>query len=366
MVKFILCSLCFKNTGLRREAVKFGLGTNDVCSNCGKRSGTKLDSIAVAELFSAFYCNGSRAAAYLPQVFIEGFSEHEDIQFEQSAREDYDLLKSISGLALRRNTPKEYIHLGLTEIRSEIEGLLDEDPASASVESVERMRNILNRLVDAGTEYELGVGETVYRARISPAQPLEASEYDSPPIEKVVPNRIASAGDRVFCGAINIETCLFEIRPQIDELIRYKIFVASFKPRRPLRLIDFTVRKENPIIPAATPWSDVYITLGAFFQADHSSYHLTRLLSSFVRKKGYDGLIYPSAMECISGYGEIWKNIALFGSPVSDNKLLIESINRVLLSNAMYNIDLGPAWDDNEGDGVLAPFRRAWINRANR
>jgi hypothetical protein len=366
MEKFILCSLCFKNTGLRREAVKFGLDTNDACPNCGKRSGTKLNRVAVTELFSVFYCNGSRAAAYLPPVFIKGFSEYEDIRFEQSAREDYELLKRISGLALRRNSPKTHIHLGFTDTRSQIEMILFEDPATESEEVVERLREKFHKLIEAGSEYELRDSETVYRARISPEHPLEVSEYDSPPIEKVVPNRITYAGHRVFCGAFNIEPCLFEIRPQIDDLIRYKIFVASFKPRIPLRLIDFTMRKDKSKMPAVTPLSDLDITLQAFFQADDQSYHLTQLLSAFVWKQGYDGIVYPSAMECISGYEEIWKNIALFGSPVSDKKLLIESINRVLLNNVMYNFDLGPAWDDNEGDGVLAPFRKGWINRANR
>jgi len=211
MGKSILCSRCFKNMGLRREAAKFGPGTNDACSYCGKPDGTKLDSPAVLALFRTFYCYRSEAATYLPPVFVEGDSIDEDVQFEESAQTDYDPLKKFADLALRRNTPHAY-EMGFTEIRSEIDIVLGQDPSLAPEETAERLRTNLRKLLASGFDYELRDDETVYRARISPERPLEPNEYDSPPSEKAIPNRIARSGNRVFCGSLNIETCLMEIR----------------------------------------------------------------------------------------------------------------------------------------------------------
>jgi hypothetical protein len=343
--------------GLRREAAKFGLGTNDTCSRCGKQGGTKLDRRAVEELFRNFYCYGSQAAIYLPRVFTEGGNEDDDIQLEQSAQTDYELLKQLSGLTLRRHTPHVY-EMGFTEIRSEIDEVLGQDPSSASEETAARLRQNLRRLLEAGFEYEMQDGERIYRARISPAEPTEPTEYDSPPSEKAIPNRIAVAGDRIFCGAFNIETCLIEIKPHIDDLIHHKIFVAALKSNGTLKLIDFTGRTEKPRLP------ELEFTLQAFFQANQNSYHLTQLLSHFVRRQGYDGIVYPSAMECTARDKGTWKNVALFGAPVTEKKLIIESINRVLIRSVANSFDLGPAWDDNTMGNHLAPYLKGWVKRA--
>jgi hypothetical protein len=352
-----LCSHCLKNEGLRREAAKFGPGTADACSRCGTRGGTKLDRPAVEELFRRFYCYGSQAAVYLPRVFTEGGKEDDDIQVEQSAQTDYNLLKEISGLTLRRHTPHLY-ELGFTEIRSEIEEILAQDPSSAPEEAAKVLKKNLHNLLEAGADYEMQERERLYRARISPACPLDPGDYDSPPSEKAVPNRIAVAGDRVLCGAFDIETCLVEIKPHIDDMIHHRIFVASLKPVGVLRLIDFTRRTQTAKSPALDT------TLHAFFEANQSSYHLTQLLSRFARSRGYDGIVYPSAMECISGNKESWRNIAIFGAPIAGNRLVVESINRVLVRNVTHSFDLGPVWDDDTKGNQLAPYLKGWLKRA--
>jgi len=294
---------------------------------------------------------------YLPRVFTEGGAEDDDIQLEQSAQADYNLLKKLSGVTLRRHTPHIY-EMGFTEIRSEIEEVLRQDPSSAPEETAERLRKNLRKLLAGGFDRELQSEETVYRARISPERPSDPREYDSPPSDKSAPNRVAVRGDRIWCGAFNIETCLVEIKPHIDDLIHHKIFVASVKPRGTLRLVDFAARTEKPRSP------ELDITLQAFFQANQNSYHLTQLLCRFARHQGYDGVIYPSAMECVGGDKGAWKNVAFFGAPILEGKLVIESINRVLIRNVANTFDLGPAWDDEVKGNYLAPYLKGWLKRA--
>lgn len=359
MDELVFCSLCFMNIGLRREAEKYAEGTDDVCANCGKRGGAKLDKAAAEELFRNFYCRASQAARYLPQVFVEGGDKENGIRFEESAQTDLEVLQKISGVTLRRNTPDLPL-LGLTEIRLRIDEILAKNPHSAPEADAALLRQCLRRLMEAGSEYELQNNEFIYRARISPAHPLEPCEYDAPPVEKAKPNRIAGIGDRVFCGASSIETCIIEIRPHIDDLIHNRIFVASLKPNGRLKLIDFTHRPENSNSP------ELDCTLQAFFEANPSSYHLTQLLSSFAKRHGYDGILYPSAMECIAGNKDVWRNVALFDAPISEGKLRLQSINRVLIRNVVNNFDLGPAWEDGSRGNHLAPFLQGWRDRARR
>jgi len=351
----LVCSHCFKNVGLRRAAAKFGTGSDTSCPFCCLQGGIKLDKRAVEELFRDFYCHGSQTAMYLPRVFTEGDSDA-DIQLERSAGVDYELLKKLAGLSIRRHTPRLY-ELGFTEIRSDIDDVLQQDPASASEEAAEKLRDAFRKLLECGFEYEMQEGERIYRARISPNNPLEDSEYDSPPSTKATANRIATAGERILCGAFNIQTCLAEIKPDIDELIHHKIFVASLKAVSNLKLIDFTERPEQPRSP------ELRMTLGAFFEANQRSYHLTQFLSRFARKQQYDGIIYPSAMECTAAHKGTWKNIALFGAPISDKKLLVESVNRVLVRSVTQDFDLGPAWRDDTDGNHLALYLKGWTKR---
>jgi len=293
---------------------------------------------------------------YLPRVFSEGDGD-DDIQLEKSAQTDYELLKKLSGLSIRRYTPRLY-EMGFTEIRSDLDDALRQDPTSASEEAAEKLRKAIRKLLESGFEYEMQDGERIYRARISPAHPLEPTEYDSPPAEKATANRIAVAGDRTFCGAFNIQTCLAEIKPHIDDLIHHKIFVASLKSISKLKLIDFTER------PGRSGSPELNLTLRAFFEANQHSYHLTQFLSGFARSQKYDGLIYPSAMECTAVHRGTWKNIALFGAPISENKLSVESVNRLLVRSVAHEFDLGPAWDENTKGNHLAFYLKAWIKRA--
>jgi hypothetical protein len=292
---------------------------------------------------------------YLPRVFTEG-SPDGGIRYEQTAQRDYELLERAIDIGLRRNTPHTY-DLGLTEIRSAIEQVLAQDPTSAPDKTAQELRTNLCKLLEIGSDYELQPEETIYRARIAPAKPLDFSEYDSPPPELAKPNRVAAEGDRVLCAAFDVETCLVEIRPDIDDIIHHRICVASLKSRCPLKLIDFATQTDGPRIP------EVHNTLHAFFDPNRYSYHLTQLLSRFVKSRGYDGMIYPSAMECTTGSKHTWRNLALYGAPIAEKKFSIQSVNRVLIRTVVNMFDLGPVWDDGTKGNHLAPYLKGWIGR---
>ncbi len=353
----LLCSLCLSNEGLRRAANELGVALEDACRRCGKQGGAKLDKEVAKALFRRFYCAGSQAAAYLSPVFRDDGVGEVDVRFDRSAQMDYVLLKEASGLTLRRYSP-HLRNLGLTDMRQRIDEVLRADPATAPEEIADRLRRDLETLLGAGFAAELTPGVALFRARISPTSPLDEAQYDSPPADKAAPNRVAGPGLQVFCGALDIDTCLIEIRPSLDDLVHHKVFVATLSPCRRLRLLDFTIsHPESPEIGS---------TLGAFFEPNRGSYHLTRMLSMLAKRHGYDGLVYPSAFGCISGDTNVWKNVALFGAPISQGTLIVKSINRVLIRSVINSFELGPAWDDGRQGSHLAPFLQGWLNRAKR
>jgi hypothetical protein len=342
---------------MRKTALSVASPSEHICERCGATGGAPLNPEAIDEVFLRFFCLGSQAATYLPEVFRpDPEGNYDDITFEVSAQTDYALLKELSGIGLRRHTPRTN-ELGYTPIRSAIEGVLEQDPNSAPEQAVEELRRNYHTLMDAAGERLLETNELLFRTRIGPKQPYASEEYDSPPVELSVANRVAPRGERMLCAAVDIETCLFETRPAIDDIIHNRIFVASLRPTHKLRLLDFTCQREGPLAAV------VEMTLKAFFQANQASYHLTQALSVLTKRRGYDGLVYPSDMQCLNRKTGQWSNVALFGAPVADGRLKVDSINKILVRTVQYNFDLGPVWVEDIEGNHLAPYLKGWIRR---
>src|SRR5690606_34823035 len=94
-------------------------------------------------------------------------------------------------------------------------------------------------------------------------------------------------------------------------------------------------------------------------------YSVCREICIEAKKAGYDGLLFPSYFSFIATghlpfetvYGisirriptmrdyaksQSIPNLALFGRPIRDNKIDVESINRVVLTKVTYNAIFGP------------------------
>lgn len=355
----VFCSRCFSNTGVSKLAAEMGSATHDECGQCGLLGGVKINTDQAHFIFEKFYVTGSHASCYLPSVFLEGAQQESDINFESSAQSDYEMFSKVLGLRLRRYTPSTVL-LGRTQIRTEIEDAVRQDPNVAPRPLLQRLQANLQALLETGSIYELEKGTSFYRARVSPSKPLEHREYDSPPIDKVQANRIAGKGYRVLCGSFDMQTCLLEVRPDLDSLVHHKVFLASLRLKEALKVVDFTLHT------TAMGGTQMDLTLRPFFEANENSYHLTQLLSVFAKGRGYDGIIYPSALQCISGSRESLRNLAIFGAPIAEGKVEVKSINRMLVRSVINEFELGPVWDDDTNGNHLAPFLRGWLNRAQR
>ncbi len=355
---FPLCSECFKNEGLRVEAYKLGILSDESCTNCGASSGRKLDRDGVHKLFDEFYVYGSRPAVYLPRVFTWGKNEGDDIQFEATAEEDRQTFRSILGLEVSRHAPRLF-EMGYTEIRSDIEEVVRTSPQEAPESAVAKLRSALERLIAAGAGTHIETDQKLFRARISPSRPLDPAEYDSPPLDLSRAGRFACPDSQNLSAAFDIETCLIEIKPSIADIIHNRVCVATLVPVRRIRVLDLTqldVRHDR----------SAFATMHGLFEPNDYSYQLTQLLAAKARAQGYEGVVYPSAMECASGHHGRWKNAVLFGAPVSGQTLKVGSINRVCIQRVNYEFSLGPLWEENVEGNYLSPYLKGWLRRAMR
>jgi hypothetical protein len=80
--KYIICSKCFKDTGLQKEAEQLGVKKQLPCPICGKIDGAKLDKNELEEVCNRFFLKGS----FYRTLF--GGSRNLNVYFENSKQDD--------------------------------------------------------------------------------------------------------------------------------------------------------------------------------------------------------------------------------------------------------------------------------------
>lgn len=84
-------------------------------------------------------------------------------------------------------------------------------------------------------------GQSIFRARMATKGKIfEPKEFSSPPFEKASSGRMNPQHISFFYGAIDHETCIYELRPGIED----EIAVASFEVKKDLILFNFAVDVE--------------------------------------------------------------------------------------------------------------------------
>jgi hypothetical protein len=233
----------------------------------------------------------------------------------------------------------------------EVEPLKDlEDPKTRS--------QIIARVLKEYPEKILAKDSAFYRLRVSPQQPADPSEYDSPPTELAGKGRLDSAGFPVLYGSQDIDICIHECRATAED----EIFVATLKPQRDLRLLDLThVLKED-----VTEFESLDMAIHMLFLARSHSYEISRTIALSAKEAGFDGVIYPSFFSLIrtggrpfetayglslrrfhpqaEEYGRAFTipNFALFGRPLENRLVRMHCINRLILTQIGYLGHFGP------------------------
>lgn len=170
--------------------------------------------------------------------------------------------------------------------------------------------------------------------------------------------RLDTASLPILYASRDLELCVHECRFKAED----DLYVGTLGPANELKMLDLT---ELLIEEDVTEFESLDMAVHMLFLAGDHSYPIARDVAAAAKEKGFDGLIYPSyfsllrtgAMPFETIYGistrkftnrteyeqsKIAPNIAIFGRPVSEGRVIVKSINRLIISKAEYAFHFGP------------------------
>jgi RES domain len=324
-MKFLFCSDCFNDFGLRKTAQKIGSNYPSKCHNCGSRTGLKISKAKSEDLVVSFFWNGSlfrteyggaHRLVSNPYRYGENL-----VEFPEWLKADALLIQETLKIGIFHYGPPLWRIGEIVPLQRLRDSL---SRARASRDIVARYRSI-----------EIDRDYVFHRLRLNleSEKELDPLQYDSPPDAFLGVNRLDSKDMPVMYGSPDLEICLHECRVTIPD----ECFVAHVRPIERLKLLNLCVDIEHD---GATEFDSINLAMHFLFQAPKHSYPITRAIASAARESGYDGIMYPSYFSTLKESKV--PNIGLFGRPIRDNRIEIVSINRAHLKAANYDYQLGP------------------------
>jgi hypothetical protein len=356
----LLCSACFSDQGLKLVAEKFGIRMDVACPNCGATDSGKLDRLAARLVMQAFFNAGTmERLEYGGAPSLVCNSVHPtNIELAPWSGGDLDLICEKSGWGVFEYGPRHWM-LG------EVEPL-------KQLLSLETRQSIIQRILTEYSERIIGPGDSFYRMRKDMFGKVVEFPFDSPPLEFCGTGRLDSKDCPVLYGSQDIQVCVHECRTTVDD----DTYVATLKPTKELRLLNLTHILREQI--GVSEFKSLDLAVHMLFLAKSHSYEISRQLALAAKEGGFDGIIYPSyfslirtgarAFDTILGMsvrhiveleqyaeGQMIGNIAIFGHPISEGKLRVSSVNRVMMARAEYDLSFGPVaykstWPLGEAD----------------
>ncbi|WP_214070346.1 RES family NAD+ phosphorylase [Mucilaginibacter sp. dw_454] len=349
----ILCSLCFNDEGLRLDSTTIGIDNTSKCINCGKSDGKKLTRPLVRHLCYRFFVRGT-----IERFEFGGFPliQMNELRFNDSnihvspwLEQDVKLIEQAGEIGLFYYGPRLWM-LG------EIEPL-------KSLQKEEEIDSIIERILQIYPVHLLNENHPFYRIRLNPDIPHDSAQYDSPPQGYGGNNRFDDNGEAGLYASPDLELCIHECRATVED----DMFVAKLVPKAELKMINLSavVREEG-----VTEFTSLDLAIHFLFLAGKHSYPICSRIAKRIREEGFDGIIYPSyfsyartgaipfdtiqgmsirLLEPLQDFAQAQSvpNIFLFGRPIEDKKVLVYSINKVIINSIKYETSFGPAYHEN-------------------
>jgi hypothetical protein len=329
----MLCTKCFKNEGLRLEAEKLCLGDAVQCSVCGSSNGRAITRGDAHDLLTKFFVRGSESLVIAGHVPVYKVTDNKGFMsgtFDSPLEDDYQLLIEHYGLGVFHNAPAEW-RMGMTDHYHEL-----------TLSYPEALKT-LDQIIGVTTRRVLAGGTKLYRLRTNIKNEVTApTSYDAPSIEaKRKPGRYDDNDIPLLYAAFDIETCIHECRcTVIDEIV-----LATLCTTRDLTLVDLQELNEPPPF---TPFQCVGHFLYGMSVATEEEYPKCRMLARRMLELGVDGFSYRSFFSSVKP--KSLTNVALFGYPIRDGKVVLSSLNRVKIDRIDYGFSLGPVMTYEEID----------------
>lgn len=298
--------------------------------DCG-HTGSFLTEDEVCNLTYQFFVNGSIPPGLGAHGSIYNIrsSGENNLFFGSELDSDIELLSQNNPLPLYHYGPPLY-KIGLTT-----------DYQDLVIDNVDgdKRKAIWQKIINACKSMTIDESSIIYRARRGDDLPdsLE-SEFDSSPYP--TEGRFNQSNEHIFYGAFDVETCLHEIRVTLTDWIA----LATFRPKKPLHLLDLTHIIESP----NTPYESINIFIDKIIYSGNSEYLLCQELAQEIKGLGYDGFISSSFFK--QAHKKDLKNITLFDRPAKDGKIEMIATNKINLNYIAYEFSYGPMRDNKKID----------------
>ena len=312
----MLCINCFSNVGLRAEVARIAHQTDGTpYPNCGSLGPRLTTTEQVDEVISRFFVHGSTAPTGRWESIYKLSSgklpdQTKSPSFDRTLRGDFELLVRHASGSLFLNAPNT-VRLGYTTLAQDLEEAITASPEGAGRDSV---RALLDRVIDHCRTVTVPRATEIYRIRRNVARPFEVDQFDA--LRSGKPSRFSDGSVPVLYGAFDVETCLHESRVLAED----KITVATLLPARGLRVLDLT---DVPYDKSG----DIFYFANSFLVFGSRSYE-GQVLGIRCHERGLDGIKYPSFFSDVRPDCERFPNIALFGRPIRDGIVQLQSLNR--------------------------------------
>lgn len=343
--EILLCSKCFENHGLERQASAFGKSDKMCCPNCNSVHGFKLDRKASSKVAYSFFVRGSyvkTSYGQAPLFQLNSTPNADSVSLPPQLQKDADLLSLKLGISFSYHTIKLWM-LGEVEPLKKLQSKRSKD-------------SIIKRILKEYPSKLLTQEDVFYKVRTNPQYPDKEAEYDSSP----VPNgagRMHQRGKQTLYTSEDLDTCIHECRVSADDTV----YCATLSPQADMHLLDLTVVLKEE----CTSCQSLDMAVHLLFLAGSHSYKITQEIAAAALDYGYQGVAYPSYFTWLrmgipplpTAYGLSYRshpnaehlvenmniqNYAIFGRPIEQNLLAVKSINRVVLRRVEYEYSLGP------------------------
>jgi hypothetical protein len=230
------------------------------------------------------------------------------------------------------------------------------EPLNELLDSASRP-TIIERTLREYPSRVVGPDTTFYRIRVAPGAPEAHKEYDSPPDAFLGNGRFDSAGFPVLYGSPDLQVCVHECRVTAED----DLYLATLAPASAIKVLDLTTVLHEDV----TEFESLDLAVHMLFLAGSHSYEVSRDIAKAARHAGFDGLVYPSYFSLLrtgfmpfeTAYGlslrrfpsrrkheqtKMIQNLAVFGRPVQDGRVLVRCIDRLMLNRVEYSFHFGP------------------------
>lgn len=296
-----------------------------------------------------FFVSGSYIAESMAPVYQSNSVNSDPARFDPTLEPDAQLARALTGEVVFHYGPPLW-RVGEVNLKHEF------------AEGGEIRERAARGLVAAAHSMFLPVGTRLFRIRKNPKADesiVTPAAFDPPPAEIArEPGRWDDGSLPVLYASDDIELCLHECRVIVAD----EIVVATLQVARPLKLLDMTSQIEDG---GPTPFEDPNIFarfLSLNRDADWLGY--ARTVSRAAHAAGFDGIRYTSYY-AQAKHDASALNVALFGRPISEGALSLQSVNRLRVTDARYAYAFGPVlYRDSAMQGEIEAFIAAYGEEA--